>query len=285
MSEGIRRDPPDLGGRLLALRKDRRLTLDRLAAASGVSKSMLSQIERGRVNPTVATLWNLTQALGIDIGELLGTPAGVLEGPPLEHLKAHATPAIASADERCSLRILNPPRQALSFEWYEMAVEPGGALRSEAARAGRARASDRSGGGAGGRGPGEPNGAERRRDAALRRRSRPRDLQPGKRARAGPFGRRILRRLTGRLPAPSTRTDPADRVAYASTLQNEPGPTGSPERSTILCWLGMLMLATRSRPVRSPKMFIRAACSIGVETLTSMRSQSPSAVPSGVTST
>lgn len=133
MSEGIRRDPPDLGGRLLALRKDRQLTLDRLAAASGVSKSMLSQIERGRVNPTVATLWNLTQALGIDIGELLGTPAGAgpLEGPPLEHLKAHATPAIASADGRCALRILNPPRQALSFEWYEMAVEPGGALRSE----------------------------------------------------------------------------------------------------------------------------------------------------------
>ncbi len=133
MSKQAERRPPELGRRLLALRKDRRLTLDRLAAASGVSKSMLSQIERGRVNPTVATLWNLTQALGIDIGELLGTATGTgaTAGPSLEHLPAHATPTIASADGRCALRILNPPREALSIEWYEMTVEPGGALRSE----------------------------------------------------------------------------------------------------------------------------------------------------------
>ena len=133
MSKQSQTRPPELGRRLLALRKDRRLTLDRLAAASGVSKSMLSQIERGRVNPTVATLWNLTQALGIDIGELLGaaTGAGAPAGPPLEHLPAHATPTITSADGRCTLRILNPPREALAFEWYEMTVEAGGALRSE----------------------------------------------------------------------------------------------------------------------------------------------------------
>jgi transcriptional regulator with XRE-family HTH domain len=133
MSKQAQNRPPELGRRLLALRKNRRLTLDRLAAASGVSKSMLSQIERGRVNPTVATLWNLTQALGIDIGELLGTAteAGATAGPQLEHLPAHATPTIASADGRCALRILNPPREALTVEWYEMTVEPGGALRSE----------------------------------------------------------------------------------------------------------------------------------------------------------
>ena len=51
-------DPPQLGPRLQQIRKKRRLTLDQLAVMSGVSRSMLSQIERGQTNPTFATLWN-----------------------------------------------------------------------------------------------------------------------------------------------------------------------------------------------------------------------------------
>ena len=37
--------------------------MDAVAKLSGVSRSMVSQIERGESSPTVATLWNLTQAL------------------------------------------------------------------------------------------------------------------------------------------------------------------------------------------------------------------------------
>ena len=133
MAETASNDPLDLGQRLQALRKDRHLTLERLAEASGVSKSMLSQIERGKVNPTVATLWNMTQALGVGIADLLGgsEDQGGGKSAPVEHLSAHATPAITSADGRCHLRILNPRAGALSFEWYEMTVEPGGSLRSD----------------------------------------------------------------------------------------------------------------------------------------------------------
>ena len=32
---------------------------------------MLSQIERGKANPTFATLWHLTQSLGVEIGDLV----------------------------------------------------------------------------------------------------------------------------------------------------------------------------------------------------------------------
>ena len=94
---------------------------------------MLSQIERGKVNPTVATLWNLTQALGVEIAELLGSSESTKSGKTetFEHLTSHATPAITSADGLCHLRILNPRAGALSFEWYEMRVEPGGKLRSD----------------------------------------------------------------------------------------------------------------------------------------------------------
>ena len=63
---------PDIGKTIKQLRSAKNLTLDQLAESSGVSKSMLSQIERNKTNPTVGTLWSLTEALNIDIGDLLG---------------------------------------------------------------------------------------------------------------------------------------------------------------------------------------------------------------------
>ena len=62
-----------LAASLREARKARGLSLDAVAKLSGVSRSMVSQIERGESSPTVATLWNLTQALQVDF-------AGLLEG-------------------------------------------------------------------------------------------------------------------------------------------------------------------------------------------------------------
>ena len=62
-----------LAAALRKARKARGLSLDAVAKLSGVSRSMVSQIERGESSPTVATLWNLTQALQVDF-------AGLLEG-------------------------------------------------------------------------------------------------------------------------------------------------------------------------------------------------------------
>ena len=42
-----------------ALREQRRLTLDAAAEATGVSRSMLAQIEKGDVNPTISVLWKI----------------------------------------------------------------------------------------------------------------------------------------------------------------------------------------------------------------------------------
>ncbi len=64
-----------LAASLREARKARGLSLDAVAKLSGVSRSMVSQIERGESSPTVATLWNLTQALQVDF-------AGLLEGGP-----------------------------------------------------------------------------------------------------------------------------------------------------------------------------------------------------------
>ncbi len=48
---------------LKRLREERKLSLDNVSRLSGVSKSMLGQIERGEVNPTVSTVWKISNGL------------------------------------------------------------------------------------------------------------------------------------------------------------------------------------------------------------------------------
>jgi transcriptional regulator with XRE-family HTH domain len=52
-------------------RKDKRLSLDRLATLAGVSKGMLVQIENGQANPSIATLCKVAAALGVSVADLV----------------------------------------------------------------------------------------------------------------------------------------------------------------------------------------------------------------------
>ena len=123
-------EPPRVGSTLAELRQVRSLSLDELSRLAGVSKSMLSQIERNQANPTVAVVWRLANALGVPLGTLLDgeRPAA----PAITTVAGHATPSLRSPDGRCELRILGPIELAGQFEWYELIVQPGGTLESEA---------------------------------------------------------------------------------------------------------------------------------------------------------
>ncbi|WP_149181539.1 XRE family transcriptional regulator [Streptomyces sp. TRM49041] len=57
-------------------RKERGLTLDALAARSGVSRGMIIQIEQARTNPSVGTTVKLADALGVSITTLLDHEQG-----------------------------------------------------------------------------------------------------------------------------------------------------------------------------------------------------------------
>lgn len=108
-------------------RKARGLSLDALAKLSGVSRSMVSQIERGESSPTVATLWNITQALQMDF-------AGLLEGRPgagIEVTRKAAAPVIAGRGEGVMIRILSPAEAVGEHEVYDLAFADGGALVSQ----------------------------------------------------------------------------------------------------------------------------------------------------------
>jgi len=56
-----------IGHQLRAYRRQRRMTVARLAAASGVSAGMLSKIENGVISPSLATLESLSAALSVPI--------------------------------------------------------------------------------------------------------------------------------------------------------------------------------------------------------------------------
>lgn len=62
-----------LGERLRAIRLLRRRTLKEVADAAGVSESFISQLERGRSNPSVASLQRISAALGLEVSDLLAT--------------------------------------------------------------------------------------------------------------------------------------------------------------------------------------------------------------------
>lgn len=56
---------------LARLRRQRNISLDCLAELSGVSKAMISQVERGESNPTVNTLWKIATGLQVPFGSLI----------------------------------------------------------------------------------------------------------------------------------------------------------------------------------------------------------------------
>ena len=120
-----------LAASLLEARKARGLSLDAVAKLSGVSRSMVSQIERGESSPTVATLWNLTQALQVDF-------AGLLEGRPtpgIEVTRAAAAPVMQRAPG-VRIRILSPAETVGRHEVYEIGFASGAVLASDPHSAG-----------------------------------------------------------------------------------------------------------------------------------------------------
>ena len=66
--------PESLGPRVRELRRARRLTLEELARRSGVSRAMLSKIERGEASPTLIVAARVAGALGVGFSELVGAP-------------------------------------------------------------------------------------------------------------------------------------------------------------------------------------------------------------------
>lgn len=115
--------------RLRDARREQGLSLDAVAKLSGVSRSMVSQIERGESSPTISTLWNLTRALQVDFAGLLDVATA---GARIEVLRSDEVPTIDKIGENVSIRILSPPEEAGRHEVYEVVFALDGVLDSAA---------------------------------------------------------------------------------------------------------------------------------------------------------
>lgn len=84
----------DIGGRLRDARLQRGLSLRSVASSLGVSASLISQVETGKTQPSVSTLYAIVTHLGISIDELLGvsaTPSAGAATPTPEPVLADPT--------------------------------------------------------------------------------------------------------------------------------------------------------------------------------------------------
>jgi len=121
--------PPRVGEHIQRLRMARKLTLEDLSRAAGVSKSMLSEIERNKANPTIAVAWRLTNALGISLDQLF------VPSQPQNSIRVmgqHDYPTLSDVGKGYQLRVWGPIELAGKFEWYELTLNNGGELVSEA---------------------------------------------------------------------------------------------------------------------------------------------------------
>jgi len=94
-----------LARRLAAARADRGQTLDELALASGVSRAMISRIERGESSPTAVVLGRLAAGLGVTLSSLFAE----VEGPVEPLLEAGRQPVWRDPETGYVRRNLAPP--------------------------------------------------------------------------------------------------------------------------------------------------------------------------------
>jgi XRE family transcriptional regulator, regulator of sulfur utilization len=118
-----------LGKTVQRLRKAYNLSLSELAEQSGVAKSIISQIERNETNPTLATIWRLSQALDVSIERVL---ASADDEPFIEKTTKVDTPVIISDDGKCRLAVVGWLKTVEWLQWYDFQAEPGGVLESDA---------------------------------------------------------------------------------------------------------------------------------------------------------
>jgi transcriptional regulator with XRE-family HTH domain len=118
-----------LGSRVKSLRTNRGWSLEALASASGVSRSMLSQIEREQANPTLAVTLRIAQAFAMSLGDLLEMPDATSS---VTVIRANDHAYHYRSDENCRIRTLSPLNLEKDVEFYEVQLKPGGVLRSAA---------------------------------------------------------------------------------------------------------------------------------------------------------
>jgi len=114
-------------GRIRTLRSQKGWTLEQLSTASGVSRSMLSQIERGTANPTLVVAYRIAQAYSLTLADLVETPTGTTK---IDVIRSDDRSYLFRDDRQCRIRTLSPLHLEKDVEFYELRLRPNGVLNS-----------------------------------------------------------------------------------------------------------------------------------------------------------
>ena len=113
--------------RIRELRSESGWSLEVLSKASGVSRSMLSQIEREQANPTLAVTLKIASAFGLSVAELVQQED---LAPAIRMIRADDRSHLYRDDADCTIRTLSPLNLEKDVEFYELKLKAGGTLLS-----------------------------------------------------------------------------------------------------------------------------------------------------------
>ncbi|HZR83020.1 MAG TPA: XRE family transcriptional regulator [Candidatus Binatia bacterium] len=120
-----------IADRVRELRAARRLSLDALAARSGVSRSMISLVERGETSATAVVLEKLASALGVTLPALFDPPAGARRPAAGPIARRGDQPVWRDPDSGYVRRNVSPPGVAQPMRIVEVQFPPGGRVAFE----------------------------------------------------------------------------------------------------------------------------------------------------------
>ena len=116
-----------IAGRLKGLRAAAGLSLDGLARSSGVSRSMISLVERGEASPTAVVLERLATALGVPLASLFDDPAPL----PDPVARAADQPVWRDPHSGYERRNVSPPGVPSPLRVVEVTFPPGARVAYE----------------------------------------------------------------------------------------------------------------------------------------------------------
>jgi len=111
---------------LKRIREEMHWSLDKLSQETGVSKSMLGQIERGESNPTVGTVWKISNGLKVSFTTLLNHPR---EEAAL--VRAEDVDIMIEDNGKYKVYAYFNYESSQKFESYKIEILPEGMLSSE----------------------------------------------------------------------------------------------------------------------------------------------------------
>lgn len=100
-------------------------SLSSVARSAGLSKSTLSQLEAGKVNPNIDTLWSIAKTLGVSFGDLLESAQA-----EFDVIRAGAGTGIPAKESVYVSKMLASVHGVSGFEYYIIDAEPSGVRRS-----------------------------------------------------------------------------------------------------------------------------------------------------------